>query len=55
MIKNTAQLIENVEDETLQRLRHDACIILVSALKAVDPKEATLNAIYSLIKEIDQA
>ena len=45
MIKNTAQLIENVEDETLQRLRHDACIILVSALKAVDPKEAILSAL----------
>ena len=45
MIKNTSQLIENVEDETLQRLRHDACIILVSALKAVDPKEAILSAL----------
>ena len=45
MIKNTAQLIENIQDETLQRLRHDACIILVSALKAVDPKEAILNAL----------
>jgi glycerate 2-kinase len=45
MIKNTAQLIENIQDETLQRLRHDACIILVSALKAVDPKAAILNAL----------
>ncbi len=45
MIKNTTQLIENTDDETLQRLRHDACIILVSALKAVDPKEALLNAL----------
>lgn len=45
MIKNTAQLIENVDDEILQRLRHDACIILVSALKAVDPKESILNAL----------
>ena len=45
MIKNTAQLIENADDEILQRLRHDACIILVSALKAVDPKAALLNAL----------
>jgi glycerate 2-kinase len=45
MIKNTAQLIENTEDATLQRLRHDACLILVSALKAVDPTEAVQNAL----------
>lgn len=45
MIQNTSQLIENSDDEDLQRMRHDACIILVSALKAVDPKEALLNAL----------
>lgn len=45
MIMNTAQLIENTVDESTQRLRHDACIILVSALRAVDPKEALLNAL----------
>ncbi len=45
MIKNTAQLIENTDDEDIQRLRHDACIILAAALKAVDPKEAILNAL----------
>lgn len=45
MIQNTSQLIENTDDEDLQRMRHDACIILVSALKAVDPKAALLNAL----------
>lgn len=45
MIKNTSELIENTDDETLQRLRHDACIILVSALKAVDPIDAMNNAL----------
>jgi len=35
----------NSEDEVLQRLRHDACMILDGALKAVDPVEAVLNAL----------
>ena len=45
MIKNTDSLIGNSSNEGLQRLRHDACIILESALCAVDPKEAVLNAL----------
>ncbi len=35
----------NSSDEVLRRLRHDACLILDGALKAVDPKEAVLNAL----------
>jgi glycerate-2-kinase len=35
----------NSVDEGLQRLRHDACLILEGALKAVDPVEAVLNAL----------
>jgi len=38
-------LIGNTKDEVLQRLRHDACVIMDSALSAVDPKEAVLNAL----------
>ena len=38
-------LIGNSSDEVLQRLRHDACVILDGALKAVDPKEAVLNSL----------
>jgi glycerate-2-kinase len=45
MIQNTSQLIENIDDASLQRMRHDACIILATALKAVDPQEAILNAV----------
>lgn len=45
MIKNKDSLIGNSEDEVLQRLRHDACVILESALRAVDPIEVVLNAL----------
>ena len=45
MIKNKDSLIGNPGDEVLQRLRHDACVILDSALRAVDPREAVLNAL----------
>ena len=45
MIKNKDSLIENPRDDVLQRLRHDACVILDNALSAVDPKEAVLNAL----------
>ena len=45
MIKNKDSLIRNPGDEVLQRLRHDACVILDSALRAVDPREAVLNAL----------
>ena len=45
MIKNKDSLIGNSEDEVLQRLRHDACVILEGALRAVDPIEVVLNAL----------
>jgi len=45
MIQNTSQLIENTDDGAIQRMRHDACIILAAALKSVDPMEALLNAL----------
>lgn len=45
MIKNKDSLIENSNDEVYQRLRHDACLILESALRAVDPVEAVMNAL----------
>ncbi|MCK5670378.1 glycerate-2-kinase family protein, partial [Candidatus Bathyarchaeota archaeon] len=45
MIKNKDSLIENSADEVYQRLRHDACLILESALGAVDPVEAVMNAL----------
>ena len=45
MIKNKNSLIANAGDEVLQGLRHDACLILDGALKAVDPVEAVLNAL----------
>ena len=38
-------MIGNPRDDVLQRLRHDACVILDNALSAVDPKEAVLNAL----------
>jgi len=45
LIKNKDNLIENSADEVYQRLRHDACLILESALRAVDPVEAVMNAL----------
>ena len=45
MIKNRDSLIGNRVDEILQRLRHDACMILEGALRAVDPAEAVHNAL----------
>ena len=45
MIKNKDSLIGNFGDEVLQRLRHDACVILESALRAVDPIKVVLNAL----------
>jgi len=45
LIKNKDSLMANSSDEILQRLRHDACLVLDGALKAVDPKEAVLNAL----------
>jgi glycerate 2-kinase len=51
LIKNKDSLIENSKDEVYQRLRHDACLILESALRAVDPVEAVMNA-FSLEGDI---
>jgi glycerate-2-kinase len=45
LIKNKDSLIGNSGDEVLKRLRHDACVILESALRAVDPIEVVLNAL----------
>jgi len=45
LIKNKDSLIGNPRDDVLQRLRHDACVILDNALSAVDPNEAVLNAL----------
>jgi len=45
LIKNKDNLIENSADEVYQRLRHDACLILESALRAVDPVEAVMDAL----------
>lgn len=51
MIKNKDSLIGNSGDQVLQRLRHDACLILDGALRAVDPMEAVLNS-FSLDGDI---
>jgi glycerate 2-kinase len=45
LIKNRIQLIENGVDDVFRVLRSDACDILEAALIAVDPEQATYNAL----------
>ncbi|MFC1802970.1 glycerate kinase [Thermoproteota archaeon] len=45
MIKNRIQLIENSSNDVFRKLRSDVSDILESALQAVDPEQAVLNAL----------
>ena len=45
MIRNRIQLVGNGSCEVFRRLRSDACDILETALKAVDPEQAIYNAL----------
>ena len=45
LIRNRIQLVGNGSCEVFRRLRSDACDILETALKAVDPEQAIYNAL----------
>jgi glycerate-2-kinase len=45
LIRNRVQLVENGSSEVFRRLRSDACDILETALKAVDPEQAIYNSL----------